>query len=115
MAFSDCSGSIPSPSALACQLLSTRFPRPLEPSQVLARFAFRHAMLFDSAKVSEVLAISAPLLIAFPAFRPGRPSDYTLTKLNRLTPRGYGLVVALFTLSPTAHAARPKTRFSAEG
>ena len=58
---------------------------------------------------------SALLLVAFPVFRPGRPSDYTLTKLNHLTPRGYGLVVALFTLSPESHEAGPKTRFSAEG
>ncbi len=80
MAFSDCSGGIPSPSALACWLLGTRFPRPLEPSQVLARFAFRHAMLFDAAEVSRALTVNAPLLVAFPEFRPGRPSDYTLTK-----------------------------------
>lgn len=86
MAFSDCSGGIPSPSALACRMLGTRFPRPPKPSQVLARFVFRHAMLFDSAEVSGALAVNAPLLIAFPAIRPGRPSDYALTKLNRFTP-----------------------------
>ena len=88
---------------------------PRSSSQVLARFAFRHAMLFDSAEVSGVLAVIAPLLIAFPEFRPGRPSDYTLTKLNRFTPQGYGLDVALFTLSPRPHGLGPKTRFSVEG
>lgn len=72
-------------------------------------------MLFDSAEVSGVLAVIAPLLIAFPEFRPGRPSDYTLTKLNRFTPQGYGLDVALFTLSPRPHGLGPKTRFSVEG
>ena len=63
-------------------------------SQVLARFAFRHAMLYDSAEVSGALAVYAPLLVAFPEFRPGRPSDNAITQLNRFTPQGYGLDVA---------------------
>ena len=88
-------------------------PRSL--SQVLVRFAFRHAMLSDSTEVSGALAVNAPLLVAFPNFRPGRPSDYTLTKLNRFTPQGYGLDVALFTLSPRPRGLRPNTRFSVEG
>ena len=72
-------------------------------------------MLSDSAEVSGALAYTAPLLVAFPDFRPGRPSDYTLTKLNRFTPQGYGLDVALFTLSLGPQGLRPKTRFSVEG
>ncbi len=40
---------------------------------------------------------------------------YTLTKLNRFTPGGYGLDVVLFTLSPRPHGLGPKTRFSVEG
>ncbi len=86
---------------------------PRSSSQVLARFAFRHAMLYDSAEVSGPLAVNAPLRVAFPEFRPGRLPHYTLTQRNRFTPMGYGL--DMFTLSPTAHAVRAKTRFSAEG
>ena len=84
-------------------------------SQVLSRFDFCHAMLYDSAEVSGALAVNVPLLVAFPEFRPGRPSDYTLTKLNRFTPQGYGLDVALFTLSTRPHGRALKTRFSVEG
>ncbi len=72
-------------------------------------------MLFDSAEVSGTLAVTAPLLVAFPEFRPGRPSNNTLTKLNRFTAQSYGLNVALFTLSPMPHDLGPKTRFSVEG
>ena len=112
---SDCSDGIPDPSALAYRGAGTRVARPPELSQVLAHFVFRHAELYDSAEVSGALACTAPLLVAFPAFRPGRPSDYTLTKLNRFTPRGYGLDVALFTLGTRPHERAPKTRFSVEG
>lgn len=35
-------------------------------------------------------------------------SDFPLTRLNRRTPRGYGLVVALFTRSLESHEAWPK-------
>ena len=63
MAFSDCSGSLPGPSALACWMMGTRFPRPPEPSQVLALFAFRHAMLLDSAEVSGALALTCSYLL----------------------------------------------------
>ena len=46
-------------------------------------------MLYDSAEVSGVLAANAPLLVAFPEFRSGRPSNYTLTTLIRFTSEGY--------------------------
>ncbi len=115
MAFSECSGGHSRPFGSPYRVAGTHVVRPPELSQVLARFAFRHAMLFDSAEVSGALAVNAPLLVAFPAFRPGRPSVYTLTKLNRFTPQGYGLDVALFTLSPRPHGLGPKTRFSVEG
>ena len=86
-------------------------------SQVLSRFGFGHATLYDSVEVSGALALNVPLrvAVAFPAFRPGRPSDYTLTKLHRFTPEGYGLDIALFSLSPRPHGLGPKTRFSVEG
>ncbi len=73
MAFSDCSESIPSPSALTYRMLGTRFPRRSEPSQVLARFAFRHAMLFDSAEVSGVLAVAHSYLLPSRCFDPVGP------------------------------------------
>ena len=72
-------------------------------------------MLYDSAEVSGALAMNAPRRVAFPDFRPGRPSDDTLTKLNHFTPEGYGLDIALFTLSLRPHGLGPKTRFSVEG
>ncbi len=112
MAFSDCSGGPSRSFGSPYRVAGTHAVRPPELSQVLAPVAFRHALLFDSAEVSGALAVTAPLLVAFPAFRPGRPSDYTLTKLNRFTPQGYGLDVALFTLSPRPHDLGSKTRFS---
>ncbi len=72
-------------------------------------------MLYDSAEISGALVVNVPLLVVFSDFRPGRLSDYTLTKLNRFTPEGYGLDIALFTLGPRAHGLGPKTQFSVEG
>jgi len=106
---------IPGPSVLPSRVQVRALRDPRSFSQVLARFVFCHAMLYDSAEVSGALAVNVPLLVAFPEFRPGRPSDYTLTKLNRFTPEGYGLDIALFTLSPRPHGLGPKTRFSVEG
>ena len=106
---------IPGPSVLPIGWWVRALRGPRSFSQVLSRFDFCHAMLYDSAEVSGALAVNAPLLVAFPAFRPGRPSVYTLTKLNRFTPEGYGLDIALFTLSPRPHGLGPKTRFSVEG
>lgn len=65
-------------------------------------------MLFDSAKVSEAFVI-AHSSYCLPGISARLASDYTLTKLNCLTSWGYGLVVALFTLSPEPHGAEPKT------
>ena len=104
----------PDPSDLTYQAQVRGLRDPRSFSQVLARFVFCHAMLYDSADVSGTLAVNVPLLVAFPEFRPGRPSDYTLTKLNRFTPEGYGLDITLFTLCPRAPGLGPKTRFSAE-
>ena len=115
MAFSDCSGGHSRPFGCPYRVAGTHAVRPPELSQVLARFAFCHAMLYDSAEVSGALAVNAPLLVAFPDFLPGRPSVYTLTKLHRFTPEGYGMDIALFTLSPRPHGLGPKTRFSVEG
>ena len=106
---------IPGPSALSYRVRVHALCGPRSFSPVLARFAFCHALLDDSAEVSGALALNAPLRVAFPDFRPGRPSDDTLTKLNRFTPEGYGLDIALFMLDPCSHGLGPKTRFSVEG
>ena len=112
MAFSDCSGGHSRPFGCPSRVAGTHVVRPPEllPSSGPCRFPPCHAL-----RLRRGLRGTAPLLIAFPAFRPGRPSDYTLTKLNRFTPQGYGLDVALFTLSPRPHGLGPKTRFSVEG
>lgn len=58
---------------------------------------------------------STLLLVAFPTFRPGQPSDYSLTKFYRFIFEDYGLVVVQFTLSPPPYGGGPKTRFSVQG
>lgn len=93
----------------------TRLARGAEVSPVWFRFAFRHAVLSDSAVVSRTLAVNGSVLLPSRLLKTVGPRFSFVTKLYHFTPKGYGLDVALCTLDGHPHECSPNTRFLVSG